>query len=227
MVLGGIIIPDDRLARVKESLQKYRLEERMRAELKWSKVTKQYLRKYKIFVDHFFELNSRDCAHFHSLILDSHQFNHRKFNEGNKDLGYYKFLYQLLLHGFGKHYSKNRRGEECKLIVHPDQRNSKYPLDRLRTTLNYSMAKQYAVRTKPFLAIEAQDSKQADLAQLNDILIGAVGFQKNEIDLIAGTQRGKIDLACYIREKAGLSSLKDNTEIGWKRFEIWNFKLRR
>lgn len=166
MVLGGIVIPDDRLAAVNQALQKYRREERMTAELKWTKVTKKYLGKYKAFVDHFFALNTRDSADFHSLILDSHQFNHRKFNEGNKDLGYYKFLYQLLLHSFGKHYCKNKRGEECELIVHPDQRNSKYPLDRLKTTLNYSMVKKFGVKTNPFVSIEAQDSKEADLAQL-------------------------------------------------------------
>lgn len=227
MLLGGIVIPDDKLAAVNESLQKYRLEEHMTAELKWTKVTDRKLGKYKLFVDHFFALNTRDSAHFHSLILDSHQFNHRKFNEGNKDLGYYKFLYQLLLHSFGKYYCKNKRGEACKLIVHPDERSSNYPLERLKTTLNFAMAKKYGVKTNPFVSIEPQDSKKADLAQLNDILIGAVGFQKNGLDLVAGARQSKIDLASYIRKRAGLSSLKDSTGIGWKRFEIWNFKLQR
>jgi hypothetical protein len=227
MVLGGIVIPDDRLVAIHQTLQEYRREEHMRAELKWTKVTKKYLRKYKAFVDHFFALNTRDCAHFHSLILDSHQFNHRKFNEGDKDLGYYKFLYQLLLHSFGKQYCKNKRGEECKLVVHPDQRNSKYPLDRLKTTLNFSMAKKFGFKSNPFVSIEAQDSKEADLAQLNDILIGAVGFHKNGIDLIAGAAQGKIDLASYIRQKSGLRSLTDSTSLGWNRFEIWNFKLQK
>lgn len=126
-----------------------------------------------------------------------------------------------------EHYWKNRRGEECKLIVHPDERTSNYPLERLKTTLNYSMAKKYSVKTNPFVSIEPQDSKKADLAQLNDILIGAVGFQKNGLDLIAGARQSKIDMASYIRKNAGLSNIKDSTGIGWKRFEIWNFRLQK
>jgi hypothetical protein len=161
MVLGGIVIPDDKLVSINQALQKYRREEHMTAELKWIKVTNRKFGKYKLFVDHFFALNIRDCAHFHSMILDSHQFNHRKFNEGKTDLGYYKFLYQLLLHSFGRHYWKNRRGEECKLIVHPDERTSNYPLERLKTTLNYSMAKKYSVKTKPFELVQRAAFKEA------------------------------------------------------------------
>jgi hypothetical protein len=48
MVLDGIVIPADRLATVNESLQKYRREHRLTAELKWTKVNKKYLGKYTI-----------------------------------------------------------------------------------------------------------------------------------------------------------------------------------
>ena len=182
MVLGGIVISNDELVTVNQALQKYRREEHMTAELKWTKVTNQKLGKYKILVDHFFTLNAKGGAHFSSLILDSRQINHRKFNKGDKELGYYKFLYQLLLHSFGKHYCKNESGEECKLIVHPDQRDSKYSLEELKKYLNHSMDKKFGVKTNPFISIEPQDSKRAGLAQLNDVLIGAVGFQKNDVD---------------------------------------------
>jgi len=222
-VLGGIVISNGELVTVNQALQKYRREEHMTSELKWTKVTNQKLGKYKLFVDHFFALNARGGAYFSSLILDSHQFNHKKFNEGDKELGYYKFLYQLLLHSFGKHYCKNESGEDCKLVVHPDQRTSKYPLERLKTTLNRSMARKFDVKTNPFISIRPQDSRKADLAQLNDILIGAVGFQKNGVDLIAGTrQRSKIDLGFLHQKESRIKELKRQHRSGVRRQLLQN-----
>ncbi len=227
MVLGGVIIPEPNIKNVHATLRKYRDEENMHAELKWTKVTNQKVAKYVRFVDYFFALNNKDQLHFHSLILDSHQFDHRKFNQGDKELGYYKFLYQLLLHCFGRAYHKNKKGDYCLFIVHPDQRTSSYSLEALRNILNWGMAKKFDAQGEIFKSIEPQDSKQADIAQLNDIIIGAIGFQKNGGDLIAGTRKAKINLAEYIAKQAGLKSLKNNTAYGRNRFKIWNFRLQK
>ncbi len=64
MVLGGIVISNGELVTVNQALQKYRREEHMTSELKWTKVTNQKLGKYKLFVDHFFALNARGGAYF-------------------------------------------------------------------------------------------------------------------------------------------------------------------
>jgi hypothetical protein len=43
-----------------------------------------YFGKYRTFVDYFFALNNGDQIHFHSMILDTSQFDHNKFNAGDK-----------------------------------------------------------------------------------------------------------------------------------------------
>src|SRR5260370_20558605 len=116
MVLGGIIIPEASIEIVRDTMRKYRDTEHMHAELKWTKVTNQKIAKYMTFVDYFFALNNKNKVHFHSMIFDSHEFDHHKFNAGDKDLGYYKFLYQLLLNCFGRHYHKDKEGD-CSFIV--------------------------------------------------------------------------------------------------------------
>lgn len=225
MVIGGIIIPSDSVNEFSQTMQKFRTEQKMFAELKWSKVTNQKLSEYKRFVEYFFALNNTDNLHFHCIIIDNHQVNHKKFSKGDKELGFYKFYYQLLLHSFGKKYY--REGEEDRFIVHLDYRNTHYSLNTLKTVLNRGIKKKYTIDTSPFVSIEPRDSKKSELIQVNDIILGAIGFQKNGYDLLANTRESKKELAKYIAEQGGLPDLKRNSPWGKSRFTIWNFNLRK
>ncbi|MBK9671493.1 MAG: hypothetical protein IPO70_04410 [Bacteroidetes bacterium] len=53
MILGGIIIPNHQLEEFNATMAKYRIDERMVSELKWSRITNQYQEKYKKFIDYF------------------------------------------------------------------------------------------------------------------------------------------------------------------------------
>ncbi len=52
MVIGGIIIPLNNVDQFNKTMQKYRTEQKMFSELKWSKVTNQKLVEYKRFVEY-------------------------------------------------------------------------------------------------------------------------------------------------------------------------------
>jgi hypothetical protein len=104
MVLGGLIIEAASVPRFDVEMSKFREETRMFSELKWTKVTDQKIKQYMSFVRYFFLLLRADEVHFHCLILDTCQINHKKFNRGDGELGFYKFYYKLLLHSFGKRY---------------------------------------------------------------------------------------------------------------------------
>lgn len=225
MVLGGLVIRADSEEVFNETMEKYRELTNMKAELKWSKVSVQKLSEYKTFIDYFFALNNADRIHFHSMIVDNHQVNHRKFNQNNPELGFYKFYYQLLLHAFGRRYCKT--DHEARFIVHLDERTTKYKLGTLKTVLNRGIMKKYNIGWNPFRSIEPGDSKQSNLLQVGDLLIGAVGYQKNGYNLIAGAKQAKIDLAEHIAATVGLADLKQDTLANNKRFTIWNFTLRK
>lgn len=207
-----------------ETMKKYRLEQNMNAELKWSKVSSQKLNEYKRFVDYFFALNNTGLIHFHSMIIDNHQINYKKYSKGDKDLGFYKFYYQLLLHCFGSNYCTNTNGR--KLIVHLDERTTKYKLSTLKTVLNNGINKKYGNSSKPFVSIEPIDSKKSDLLQLSDIILGAMGYEKNGYHLLAESKQSKIELVNYITNSAGLINISNNTKRSNIRFTIWNFKLK-
>jgi len=224
MVLGGIIISSGNVAAFEKSMQKFRTEQKMHAELKWRKVSKQKLKEYRRFVEYFFAQNNADKLHFHALILDNHKVKHHLFSAGDKELGFYKFYYQLLLHCFGRRYCSNK--PDARLHIFLDHRNTSYSLDDLRQILNAGIKKRWNVTSAPFRRIEPRDSKKCELIQINDILLGAIGWQKNGFDLIAGSSTAKTELSAYIAGQAGLKDLKAGTAISQKRFTLWNFKLR-
>jgi len=223
MVLGGIIIPQENVKNFNQTMHNFRVEQKMFAELKWTKVTDQKLIAYKRFVEYFFALNNTDKVHFHSIILDNHKINYKKFSKGDKELGFYKFYYQLLLHSFGKKYC--REGENDRFIVHLDYRTTSYSLNVLKIVLNRGMRKKYNITTEPFVSIEPRESKKTELLQIVDILIGAIGFQKNGYDLLSDTRKSKKELARFIAKEAGLKDLRQNSPWGNNRFTIWNFRL--
>src|SRR5687768_6106607 len=83
MALSAIIIPASNLAKFNASMAEFRSEQNMHSELKWSKISNQKVSEYRRFIDYFFDLNTTRKAHFHSLIIDTHQPKHRVFNEGD------------------------------------------------------------------------------------------------------------------------------------------------
>jgi hypothetical protein len=225
MAIGGIIIPVDSIENFSNTIKKFREEQNMYAELKWTKVSSQKINEYKRFIDYFFALNNTDILRFHCIIIDNHQLNHRKFNKGDREIGFYKFYYQLLLHCFGKRYYST--GNNNRFIVNLDYRNSSYSLNTLKVILNRGLKKRYNIDTSPFVSIIPRDSKKSDIIQVADIILGAIGFQKNGYDLLSGSKTSKKELCEYIAQKAGLRVLGGDTPFYNQRFTIWNFQLKK
>jgi uncharacterized protein DUF3800 len=183
MALGGLIVSSANAPRFESAITDFRRETRMFAELKWSRVTNQKFNEYRRFVEYFFDLLERNRLHFHCLILDNHQINHQKFSQGDKEIGFYKFYYQLLLHCFGRRYYLR---PDDRFVLHLDSRCTNY---KLETVLNNAMTKNFAGASEPFCSIEPRNSKDSELMQVNDIVLGDIGFQKNCYELNPDTRR--------------------------------------
>ncbi len=225
MVIGGIIINSLNRKSFEDTMQKYRKETNMWSELKWAKVSNQKFDEYLKFVEYFHSMNNTNLLHFHCIIIDNHKINHKKFSKGDKEIGFYKFYYQLLLHCFASNYCNNKT--KSRLILQLDRRGTKYSLSELKTILNNGVKKDYGIDYSPFRSIEPVDSKKSEIMQINDIIIGAIGFQKNGYHLIANSRWSKIEIANFIAEQIGQDDLTIDTPTSNKRFTIWNFRLRR
>lgn len=222
MIFSGIIIPEKTVDVFEKTMKKYRNQTNMHSELKWSKVSKQKLNEYKVFIDFFFALNNTDKIHFKSLAIDNHKVKHKIYNNGNKEVGFYKFYYQLFMAFSRTYYHDN----SDKFIIYPDYRNTSYSLKELKKILNHGVAKKQNIHTSPFRSIEPKNSKNSEAIQLNDLILGAIGYQMNGYHQLAKSSAAKIELCKYIAKKAGLSDLTKGTRYGQNRFTIWNFLLK-
>ena len=190
----------------------------MKAELKWSKVSDQKSEEYQALVELFFALNNSNIVHFHSIVFDSHQANHKKYNNGDRDKGLSKLYYQLILHKFMKMYP--HAGGMCVCL---DHRNSSTSLNDLRDILNNGIAKERGDPSiRPIKQLVSQDSCDDDLLQLNDVILGAVGAARNGKHKLVTTRKSKRELAQLVLAKSGLTTFDQNSPKGVSRFSIWN-----
>ncbi|MBI4721635.1 MAG: DUF3800 domain-containing protein [Candidatus Stahlbacteria bacterium] len=220
MVLGGIITTAKNVELFNQAMQLYRDGQNMRAEIKWGKVSDKKLSEYKALIDLFFSFN--EALHFKSIVFDTSLINYKTYSSGDKELGFYKFWYQFLLHSFGA-YAKKEDG----YLVFMDRRQSSYSLSELKSVLNNGIRKRYGdrIRKDIFRNIQPLDSKKSNMIQLADVLMGAIGYQWNGCHTRAEARRSKILLSEYIKGKAGLISLAQPTPFSRKNFSIWQFRL--
>jgi hypothetical protein len=65
----------------------------MFGEVKWTKVSRAKLVVYKALADTLFNLIGEDKIHFHCLIADTSEFDHRRYNQGSGEIGFHKLIY--------------------------------------------------------------------------------------------------------------------------------------
>jgi len=218
-VVGGILMHRSTLANAYATLQEYRKRHNMKAELKWSRVSNQKINEYKTLVDYFFALNNSNKVHFHSVVFDSHQWNHKRYNGGDGDVGLSKLYYQLLLHKFVKLY-----GNRGTLYIRLDHRHSQTPLEDIRRMLNAAVARDHGISTSPVKQLVPYDSKHCDLLQMNDVILGAVCAARNGKHLLEGTRLAKRALATHVLEQSGLTTFDVTSPQTVKRFTVWNMR---
>lgn len=218
-VVGGLCLSKDGVETVYDTIRKYRIDENMHAELKWSKISNQKERQYQKLIELFFALNNTNRVQFHCLIFDNHTWNHNKYKGSDNDIGLSKLYYQLLLHKFVKRCAKHGSLFACL-----DRRSSKTPLHELRNMINRSANNKLNVDGSPLKQLISRDSKQDDILQFNDVILGAVCAARNGRHLIAGGKTSKKYLAKLVLDNSGLKDFSKNSDQSVQRFTVWNFE---
>jgi hypothetical protein len=219
-VVGGICLHKNTLEGVYKTLSEYRKNLNMTAELKWTKVSDQKETEYKWLVDYFFAMNNSNRLQFHSVIFDSHQWNHARYNEGVGDTGLSKLYFQLILHKF-----LCRCGPHGTLYVCMDHRHSQTSLEDLRRMLNATGKRDHGL-DDPLKQLISKHSHDDDLLQLNDVILGAVCAVRNGKHLLADYRKSKRLLALRVLEKSGLQTFDQDSPRDVNRFTVWNMRAR-
>jgi Protein of unknown function (DUF3800) len=215
LVLGGVGLKLTSAAHLSGLVMEARLPELPKGEAKWTRVSMSKLAAYKRIVDVLFK--NIEAIHFHSLVVDTTLLDHRRFNEGNREIGFNKEIYQLAM--------KFARLYPYLFHVYPDYRETTQKPEDLRTILNRGCAKKLDSREWPFRRCQFRDSKDTLLLQLVDILIGGIAYRLNGHDKALNAALAKDELSSYILRCAGVSDpFKDTAQAA--DFTIWHRRLR-
>lgn len=96
MVIGSLWFPSDYRAQYKEQIHELRDQHRIGPEFKWNKVSPSKALFYIDLVKWFF--SQGDDLRFRCILVDHQQVNLGLYHDGDQELGFYKFYYQLLHH---------------------------------------------------------------------------------------------------------------------------------
>lgn len=188
MGIGGLWVPGEERDDVKFELDRVARSFRLKGELKWSKVSAKHLDAYKAFVNVFAR---RMSVQFRIIVVDQKQLDVNAFHNGDRELGFYKFYYEMLV----KWLEPNT--EYVILLDHRvNSAGGRY--SKLREILDNSIGYSTHIRQ-----LSVVDSKQSRLAQLADLLTGAITAAWCKTP--AGTP--KAELQRYLCKSIGRSSL--------------------
>ncbi len=216
-IIGGIFCHTTVARKIRDDLEMVIANHGGTSELKWSKVNKMNLPLYKAVVDKFFDLRRGEHIHFRALVIDNSKMDHDQFNDGDKELGFSKMFFSFL-YQFSRLYRSNNA-----YYVYLDDRTTKHRPEDLRVMLNAKCQREAPREIDPFRVCQFQKSHQVRCIQVADILIGAIGYATNRMDLKHAAAPYKKELADYVRQKAELYSLARPTRSATSGFDIWHF----
>ena len=217
LVLGGLILPQDQGRAFRDAISAARQPELPDNSLKWGRVSRTKLPAYKRVVDAFFD-RSASRVHFHSLVVDTSQQNHSRWNKGSREIGFQKEVFQLA--------QKFRRLYPDPVFhLYPHQRSTPQATEELRNILNFSARKAGDSREWPFRRVHFRSLSGCPPLQVVDILLGAVAYRLNGHYSEEGASAARRELCDHILRRAGIHDVTRDTRMAGK-LTIWHRRLR-
>jgi hypothetical protein len=189
--------------------------------LQWKHFRPEKFPEYKDLVDLFIEDNSAHRVDFTSLVVDTAQLDHARYNDGDGETFFQKAMYQLYVSGILRKYEPTPilRGFH-------GQRESRYEMMEVKKIINAGMAKEaHSVTYRPLRQFEYMDVSKSGPHQLADVLLGAVSYHWNASLRRRGQSRKRM-LAEYLQAECCVTVLGEATPPWQPHFDVWKLRLR-
>jgi hypothetical protein len=206
MSIGGLWVPRSVKTELTKEFRALRESVGLKGEIKWAKVSEKKWEPYQKLVDFFFDHHD---LRYRVIVVNQEKVNVAKFHSGDRELGFYKFYFEML---------EKWLVPENRYLVLLDFKKNK-GADRY-TTLKRVLER----KTKGTAWIDdltVIDSYESPLAQLSDLLTGAVAA--TWCGLKGDTPKSR--LAAYIGERRGASLLAANNSPAITKFNIFQIQL--
>lgn len=215
VVVGGIAIRPDHVKNVNSQLQSMKEMAGINREFKWNeyKAGRKEV-AYKDAVNLFFKLLSDNKLHFHCIICDFTNFDHKKDGPGNPEKSVNRLYYQLMLHRVCALY-----GQKMRILMTPDHGNDSAEIVNFRDAICAAAYQRYNAQPNCLRSIHPQPSAKHNILQMLDIIIGAIAAHRE--DRILGAN--KTDLRNHVINASPIKDFSCNTPRSYRKFTVWNF----
>lgn len=187
MVLGAVWCPLDRVREISLRLREIKTKHGMKPgfEAKWTKVSPAKQAMYLELVDYFFD---DDDLHFRALVVpDKSKLRHEDFGQDH-DTWYYKMFFDLL---------KVLLGPRSRYRIYLDIKDTRSAakVTKLHEVLCNNL---YDFEREIIERVQTVHSREVELLQLADLLIGVVAYANRGLSGNAGKEA----LVARIRERS-------------------------
>ncbi len=193
---GGALVRSKDIEVVRYTLAETKKSLNLLNEIKWSKVTEQYLSKYISVMDTFFDFVQHDQIKVRIMFTQNANVPIR-LNDYQRENTYYLLYYQFIKHAFGLAYA-NHNNSPINLRIYLD----KLPDTKEKTTQfkGYLVGLEKSVEfRKAQIKISPEQiadvsSHHHDVLQCLDVILGAMQFRLNDKHLVKSPdslRRGK------------------------------------
>ena len=194
---GGLLIPSDMVEPVSSALAAEKLRLNLHNEVKWKKVSQNYLVKYKLLMSQFFEFVQDDIIKVRIMFIPNSRIPQRlsKLHRANK---YTLLYYQFIKHAFDYRYCNLGPGR-IYLQVRMDNLPGTPPQKQEFFNFLYALnihSKEFVTSNNgefyiPSAGIGEIDSREHDLLQCLDVVLGAMQFRLNRGYAVINPETGK------------------------------------
>jgi hypothetical protein len=192
---GGVIVGSSHYQRITNRLNEKKAELNLYQEVKWEKVTEQYLEKYEELIRVFFEEVARGNLRVRIMFRQNAHLP-KGLSREQVEWEYYLLYYQFVKHAFGLEHAS----ESIRLRLYFDQ----FP-DTAERSEQFKGFLLGLTKTKTWRAIDIKkeditevDSRDHVLLQCLDVALGSMSFRLNDKhkEIPAGARkRGKRTIA--------------------------------
>ncbi|MDO8908459.1 MAG: DUF3800 domain-containing protein [Pseudohongiella sp.] len=179
---GGLLVRSSDLISTIEALESKKTELNLERELKWQRVTGNYLDKYLEFSELLCDMIANDIVKVR-IMFTQNIHTPGRYDDYRRENKYFLLYYQFVKHAFGLQYSP-RHESLAKVRVYLDKMpDTREKVESFKDHLE-SLNKNTSLRRNNILFQKEQiaeiDSKHHVLAQSLDIMLGAMQFRLND-----------------------------------------------
>jgi len=185
---GGALVESIHYNEIVEELEKKKNELNLFKEVKWNKVSSNYLEKYKSLIDTYFGFIKENKIKIRIMFRQS-AYEPINLTDDQKDNGFFLLYYQFIKHAFGLMNIPEAEAKEKKYlrIFFDELPDNKLRCEEFKSKIYGIQSLNQFVRSKMLIRREDivdVDSGKHVILQCMDIILGSMAFRLNNMHLV-------------------------------------------